>query len=305
MRLSLFIAFPVMACACGRTSETLPNRLGTNNVHTDAGGEHTSDGGARGTGGTSASTPDAGADKSCAAPCGVKGPPAGEAFHRCCDGTCRDIGNDPDNCGECGQRCAGAKPYCHFGKCEPTPCDTSCDAGSCCGAQCCGAGETCCDLGGPFGPMPRCTTLADGGTCPFACYDCMCASPSTPIATPSGERPIAELAVGDLVYSVDHDAIIAVPIARVNRSAVPATHHVLRVTLAGGRVLEVSGGHPLAAQGTFNDLEPGSTLDATRVLDVQSVCYGYDVTYDILPASDTGTYFAAGIRIGSTLAAQR
>jgi hypothetical protein len=153
--------------------------------------------------------------------------------------------------------------------------------------------------------MPQCIALADAGTCPFACYDCMCASPDTPIATPSGERPIAELTVGDLVYSVDHNAIVAVPIARVNRSAVPVTHHVLRVTLSNGRVLEVSGGHPLAARGSFSDLQPGSTLDATQVLDVQSVRYGYAATYDILPASDTGTYFAAGVRIGSTLAAQR
>jgi hypothetical protein len=46
----------------------------------------------------------------------------------------------------------------------------------------------------------------------------VCASPDTPIATPLGERPIAELRPGDVVYSVDHDAIVAVPLTRVRRA---------------------------------------------------------------------------------------
>jgi len=40
--------------------------------------------------------------------------------------------------------------------------------------------------------------------------DGRCASPDTPIATPDGERPIAELREGDLVYSVDGGAIVPV-----------------------------------------------------------------------------------------------
>jgi hypothetical protein len=34
---------------------------------------------------------------------------------------------------------------------------------------------------------------------------------------------------------------------------------------------------------------------------VEVVPYRHHFTYDILPASDSGTYFAAGMRIGSTL----
>jgi hypothetical protein len=128
----------------------------------------------------------------------------------------------------------------------------------------------------------------------------VCASPDTPIATPDGERPIAELRVGDLVYSVDHDAIRPVAIAQVNRTPV-TSHRVVRVTVSGGRVLEISGPHPTADGRSFADLGPDSDLDGTPVESVEVVPYRHHFTYDILPASDSGTYFAAGMRIGSTL----
>jgi hypothetical protein len=57
-----------------------------------------------------------------------------------------------------------------------------------------------------------------------------CAAPDTPIATPSGERPIASLEVGDLVYSVHDDALVAVPLVLVNRKRV-FEHRVVEVTL--------------------------------------------------------------------------
>jgi hypothetical protein len=133
------------------------------------------------------------------------------------------------------------------------------------------------------------------GECPI------CAAPDTPIATPQGERPIASLAVGDLVYSVDHDAIVAVPLARVSHTRV-AGHHVMRVVVEGGAVLQISRGHPLADGRPFGELTAGSALDAAhRVVSAELVPYAYDATYDVLPASSTGTYFAAGALIGSTL----
>ena len=38
--------------------------------------------------------------------------------------------------------------------------------------------------------------------CPFGCLDRMCAAPETPIAT-DGERAIADLALGALVWSLE------------------------------------------------------------------------------------------------------
>ena len=133
------------------------------------------------------------------------------------------------------------------------------------------------------------------GSCPI------CAAPDTPIATPSGERPIATLRVGDFVYSVDHDAIVAVPLVRVGRTPV-AAHRVVRVVLADGTVLHMSPGHLTADGRPFGELQAGSALDAQHaVVSAELVPYAYDATHDVLPASSSGTYFAGGALVQSTL----
>jgi hypothetical protein len=133
------------------------------------------------------------------------------------------------------------------------------------------------------------------GQCPI------CAAPDTPIATPDGEQAIASLRVGDLVYSQDHDAIVVVPLLAVGHTSV-TQHRVVRVTLDDGRVLEISAGHPTADGRTFGDLLAGGKLDAQHwIRSAELVPYTHDATFDILPASSTGTYYAAGALIGSTL----
>ena len=102
------------------------------------------------------------------------------------------------------------------------------------------------------------------------------------------------------MYSVEDEAIVAVPIARVNRRHVEG-HHVVELRLERGTVLHVSPGHPTADGRTFGDLVAGDELDGQRVLDARLVAYPHPYTYDILPASPTGTYFAGGALIGSTL----
>lgn len=139
------------------------------------------------------------------------------------------------------------------------------------------------------------------GSCPT------CAAPDTPIATPNGDRAIASLRVGDLVYSVDHDAIVAVPLLRAQRTLLSpgGRHHVMRVLLQDGHVLRISPGHPTSDGRPFATLNAGSALDAQHtVVSAELVRYKEGATYDVLPASDTGTYFAAGALIGSTLFAQ-
>jgi hypothetical protein len=128
----------------------------------------------------------------------------------------------------------------------------------------------------------------------------VCASPDTPVATPSGDRPIAELGVGDLVYSVDGAAIRAVPIARINQTPVSG-HQVVRIVTEGGATLEISAGHPTADGRRFGDLGVGDRLDGRRIESAAVIPYRFTATYDILPLSKSGTYFAAGMLIGSTL----
>ena len=78
-------------------------------------------------------------------------------------------------------------------------------------------------------------------------------------------------------------------------------HHVVRVSLANGSVLEISAGHPTADGRRFADLAPGSLLDGIAVCDVHEVPYLFPYTYDLLPDTDTGVYFAGGARVGNTL----
>jgi hypothetical protein len=142
--------------------------------------------------------------------------------------------------------------------------------------------------------------MAVNGTCPQGCPGCDCAAPDTPVATPAGERPIASLQVGDLVYSVDEHGIVVVPIVQVNQVAVEA-HHVMRVVLDDGTVLRISPRHPLFDKGVFGDLREGSALGERTVVAVKPIAYDLPFTHDILPASSTGAYFAGGALIGSTL----
>ena len=65
-------------------------------------------------------------------------------------------------------------------------------------------------------------------------------------------------------------------------------------------MLELSAPHPTADGRTFGDLRTGDELDGRRVLSAEIVAYAHDRTYDILPASDTGFYFAGGVLVGSS-----
>jgi hypothetical protein len=106
--------------------------------------------------------------------------------------------------------------------------------------------------------------------------------------------------VGDLVFTVDHDAVVALPILRVNRAPVN-DHKVMRVRLATGAVLEISPQHPTADGHTFGELRAGGTLDDKTIVSAELVPYAHPFTYDILPAGSSHTYFAGGARIGTTL----
>ena len=69
-----------------------------------------------------------------------------------------------------------------------------------------------------------------------------------------------------------------------------------------GSVLEISALHPTADGRSFGELVRGGLLDGVEIRDVQTIPYQHAATYDILPDSDTGSYFAAGVLLASTLA---
>ncbi len=146
-------------------------------------------------------------------------------------------------------------------------------------------GNGCCACG----PDDRCSAF------------CRCAAPDTPIGTPTGERAIASLRPGDLVYSVEDGAVIEVPVLEVSKLPAPREHTVVRLQFADGRAIEMSPGHPTAHGRTFGELAVGELLGESRIVQVSRVGYAHAYTHDILPGSASGAYFAAGALVGSTL----
>jgi hypothetical protein len=209
--------------------------------------------------------------------------------------------NDILNCGQCGEVCTGPHPYCDKGVCGTPPCEATCAAGICCGQQCCADGQLCCTVPGPVVMMyPACISPGSGGTCPAGCTACRCNPEGTRIAGPGGSRAIETLVEGDLVYSVDRGRLAVVPVKRTNRVAV-RDHVMVRVVFAGGAVLRESPRHPTADGRSFGELGAGDAIDGLRIVEVSRVRYEGSATWDILPDSDTGTYFADGVLVGSTL----
>jgi hypothetical protein len=152
--------------------------------------------------------------------------------------------------------------------------------------------------------ITRCQDPTPAGTCAVGAPCTACCSANTPIATPHGERAIATLGVGDLVYAVEHDAVVVVPLLKASRHRVSVDHRVVEVVLASGAVLHISPRHPTADGRLLGDLALGDHLGDVEVTAVSLVPYHAEFTYDILPATSNGFYFASGALIGSTLAPQ-
>jgi len=135
-----------------------------------------------------------------------------------------------------------------------------------------------------------------GPNCPI------CLARGTLIATPDGDVPVEELTAGMSVWTMDSDGTrIAAPILRVGSAPVPTTHRVVRLVLDDGRSLSASPGHPLSDGRRIGQLRPGDLVSGARVLRADLVLYGEPRTFDLLPSGATGSYWANGILLGSTL----
>jgi hypothetical protein len=137
----------------------------------------------------------------------------------------------------------------------------------------------------------------DVQTCP------RCLDADTAIDTPNGAVLVKHLRKGMLVWTMDRDGTRrpAAIVATVEQH-VPRQHDMLHVALSDGRTLRVSPGHPIANGKPIADVAPGDFLDGAWVVAADRTRYQESATYDILPAGDTGRYWANGILLGSTLA---
>ncbi len=133
-------------------------------------------------------------------------------------------------------------------------------------------------------------------TCPI------CLAAGTLIDTPRGAVRVEDLRVGDPVWTTN-EAGQRVPatILKTGSVHVPASHQMIHVTLSDGRELWASPGHPTSDGRNLAALKIGDTLNGAQIIQLERMPYAGTATFDILPSGETGSYWANGILMGSTL----
>jgi hypothetical protein len=136
----------------------------------------------------------------------------------------------------------------------------------------------------------------------FATSCPICLARGTLIDTPNGPVAVDLLALGDQVWTVDGSGNrLATVVARVGSAAVPGSHQVVHLVLDDGRTVDVSPGHPLTNGRRVGDLAAGDDYDGARVVSADLTDYRGGRTFDVLPAGETGFYWANGVLLASTL----
>jgi len=136
------------------------------------------------------------------------------------------------------------------------------------------------------------------------CVGCQrkCLPATALIATPRGDREIATLAIGELVWTTTAGGVrIAAPIEALRSLPIEGLHELVVVTLDDGRRIRASAGHPTASAERLDALQPGDRVDGARVTDIAREPYLGAATWDLRPAGGT-TYWADGVLLGTTLA---
>jgi hypothetical protein len=146
------------------------------------------------------------------------------------------------------------------------------------------------------GALSEVTRVPRIGGCPI------CLEAATRIATPSGDRLVTSIAVGDWVWTLDASGHkLAAPVERIIRRPTPGPHLMVELGLADGRELIAAGAHPDVSGHALRELRVGQPYDGSTVASIAWLASTSVATYDILPSGPTGAYWANGILIGSTL----
>lgn len=153
------------------------------------------------------------------------------------------------------------------------------------------------------GQEPNVERAPDGSCQPVPCQ-LRCLPETAMISTPTGDRPIARLAVGDEVWTRDAAGQrVAARIAQLQALPVTEAHVLIELILADGRLVRASEGHPDSHGVALGALAVGDAFDGSTVRAATRVPYDGSRTWDLLPEGATGTYWADGVLLGSTLAA--
>jgi hypothetical protein len=133
-------------------------------------------------------------------------------------------------------------------------------------------------------------------TCPI------CLTAETLISTPTGQIPVQQLKTGIPVWTInERGELTALPILKTSSTAVPSEFEIVRITLADGRTLAASPGHPSADLIPLAAYHEGDVLDGSIIVSLENESYNGGFTYDLLPDGPTGFYLANGIILKSTL----
>ncbi len=242
-----------------------------------------------------------------------------QEHHRPCDPVNPCRGPQPENaqCGAVSAGCPGVTVACACASglaCIDRTCRRPAAGGAGGGGPCRADASHCCMPDGrlvrPGGCQPIYTSNVQpatrrnpDGTCEAIPCTVRCLPETVMIDTPDGPRRVSMLSVGDRVFTRDETgARIVAPVLRVRSLEVTSTHSVVELSLADGRVVRASPGHPLAPGTlTFGDLGAGDRLDGAEIIGVRTLPYAGVRTWDLLPEGPTGAYWADGVLVGSTL----
>ena len=153
---------------------------------------------------------------------------------------------------------------------------------------------------GRVDPFGRLTIASRAQSIPAPCPICLALG--TAIDTPLGPRAIEALRVGDPVWTMDRDGVrVAATVAQIGSVEVPRGHRMVELALDDGRTVHASPGHPTVDGRTVGALAVGDEYDGATVVGARRVAYTATRTYDLLASGPTGSYWADGIALGSTL----
>ena len=134
----------------------------------------------------------------------------------------------------------------------------------------------------------------------------ICLGAATLISTPNGDVRVTDIEPGMLVWTAGVDGTrIAAQVLEIGSMEVPPSHRMVHLVLAGGRDLLASPGHKTSDGRQLGSLRLGDKLDGSTIVRWELVPYAGGRTYDLLPAGATGTYWANGVLLSSTLTSGR
>lgn len=130
----------------------------------------------------------------------------------------------------------------------------------------------------------------------------ICLARGTQIATPTGPVAVEDIREGLIVWTMDErGGRVAAAVERAGNMTAPADHVVVHLVLADGREFYASPGHPLADGRLLGSLVAGDRVDGSIAVFAGRVPYGLGTTFDLLPAGPTGSYWAGGVPLQSTI----